>query len=52
MTLIVSATLPPHVMDNGNPGLTPLSNNAVQLVQTQTVIRNNKSIVLTSIVVP
>jgi hypothetical protein len=52
MTLVVSATLPEHVMDNDISGAAPLSNNLVQLVQTQTVIRNNQSIRLVSIVVP
>jgi len=49
MTLVVSATLPSHVMDN-NALLQ--SNNADQLVQTQTIIKNNKSFVVTSIVLP
>ncbi len=52
ITLTVSATIPEHVMVNNNPGSTSFSNNPNQLVQTQTVIRNNKSISLTSIVVP
>jgi hypothetical protein len=51
ITLKISATVPEHVMTNNNPGVTPFSNNAFQLVQTQTAIRNNKSINLTSIVV-
>ncbi len=41
MTFQVTATLPEHVM----------SNNANLLAQTQTVIRNNKTTRLTSIVV-
>ncbi len=42
-SLEVSATLPEHVMEN---------NNQLTQTQTQTVIRNNKIINLTSIVVP
>jgi hypothetical protein len=40
-TFQLSVTIPEHVMENNK-----------QLVQTQTVIRDNKSIRLTSIVVP
>ena len=49
-TFHLSVTIPEHVILNNLRA--PLSNNTVQLVQTQTVIRNNKSISLTSIVVP
>ena len=52
VSLIVSATLPEHVIANNNLSITPFSNNSNQLVQTQIVIKNNKSISLTSIVVP
>lgn len=52
ISLIVSATLPEHVMDIGTPGIAPFLNNPNQLVQTEMVVRNNKSIRLTSIVVP
>jgi hypothetical protein len=52
MSLVVSATLPEHAMANNNLSVTPFSNNPYQLVQTQIVIRNNKTISLTSIVVP
>jgi len=41
LTLEVSATIPEHVMENNN-----------QSAQTQTIIRNHKTIILTSIVVP
>jgi hypothetical protein len=49
MALVVSATLPEHVMSNN---LNTFSNNPNQLAQTQMVVRNNKNISLTSIVVP
>ena len=52
MSFRLSVTIPEHVIFNNNPGVTPFSNNTYQIVQTQTVIRNNKSISLTSIVVP
>jgi len=48
----ISVTIPEHVMVNNNLGAAPFSNNPDQLVQTETVIRNNQSISLTSIVVP
>ena len=48
----ISVIIPEHVMANNNHSVTPISKNTYQLVQTQTVIRNNKSIRLTSIVVP
>jgi hypothetical protein len=50
--LQISATIPEHVMTNNNLSITPFSNNTYQLIKTQTVIRDNKSISLTSIVVP
>jgi hypothetical protein len=50
MSLIVSATLPPHVMAKSLSMMALSSAN--QLVQTQNVIRNNRSIRLVSIVVP
>lgn len=52
LTLLVSATLPEHVMMTNALEPNAFSNNPLQLVQTQTVIRNNKSIRLVSIVVP
>lgn len=52
LTLQVSATIPEHVMAIGALGVAPLPNMAFQLIQTETVIRNNKPINLTSIVVP
>jgi len=51
-TFRLSVTIPEHVMGNNNLSVSPLSNNSNQLVQTQTVVRDNKSISLTSIVVP
>ena len=51
-SLVVSATLPEHVMANDITAAAPISNNIIQLVQTQTVIRNNQSIRLVSIVAP
>ena len=50
--LQVSATLPEHIMDNQNSTTLSLSSNPYQLIQTQTVIRNNQPITLKSIVVP
>lgn len=52
MTFQLSVTIPEHVIVNNNRESVPFSNNTNQLVQTQTVIRNNKTIRLTSIVVP
>jgi hypothetical protein len=52
MTFNLSVTIPEHVIFNSGLRATPFSNNTYQLVQTETVIRNNKSIRLTSIVVP
>ena len=52
MSFQLSVTIPPHVIVNNSLNIIPFSNNHYQLVQTQTVIRNNKSIRLTSIVVP
>ena len=43
VALQVSVTIPPHVMLNNNLG---------QLVQTQTMIRNNQNVQVTSIVLP
>jgi hypothetical protein len=48
----ISVTIPEHVIVNNNPVAASFSNNPYQLVQTQTVIRNNKTISLTSVVVP
>ncbi|MBF0503465.1 MAG: hypothetical protein HQL14_00030 [Candidatus Omnitrophica bacterium] len=50
LTLLVSATLPEHIMTN-SLNIAPISNTN-QLIQTDTVIRNNKSVRLTTIVVP
>lgn len=47
----VSAYLPEHAMITNNPNALQFSSNAFQLVQTQTVIRDNERINLTSIVV-
>ncbi len=60
MTFQISVTVPPHVIETSSFPTTGqnrsngalFSNNTNQLVQTQIVIRNNKSISLTSIVVP
>jgi hypothetical protein len=52
MAFQLSVTIPEHVFLNNNLGNTALSTNAYQLAQTQTVIRNTKTIRLTSIVVP
>ncbi len=52
VTFQLSVTIPEHVIVNNNLNLSQFSNNPFQLVQTQTVIRNNRSISLTSIVVP
>ncbi len=49
MIFHLTATLPPHIMFNA---LSLLSNNANQIVQTQIVLRNNKSVRLRTIVVP
>ena len=51
-TFQISVIMPEHVMLNNDPGRTLFSNSPYQLVQTQTVIRNNQSIRLTSIVAP
>ena len=48
----ISVTIPEHVISNNNSQANPFLNNTHQLVQTQTVIRDNKSITLTSVVVP
>jgi hypothetical protein len=52
MSFQISVTIPPHVIANGALGLSLISNHLYQIVQTQTIIRNNRSISLTSIVVP
>ena len=52
MVFHVSATMPEHIIINNNPGLTLDTSNPYQLVQTQIVMRNNRSVILTSIVVP
>ncbi len=52
LSLIVSATLPEHVMDPGSTLLAPAADKAIQMVQTQTMTRNHRSVVVTSIVVP
>ena len=52
ISLQVSATLPEHVMANSINGIPQFSDSPMQLVQTETVIRNNQSIRLVSIVVP
>ena len=49
VTFQVSATLPEHVISNN---INTALNSSSQLVQTQTVFRNNKTISLTTIVVP
>jgi len=51
MSFYVSATIPEHIVMNKNLGGVGLSNNYNQLVQTDTVIRNNQAISVTSIVV-
>ena len=48
----LSVTIPEHVMLNNSLVAAPFSVNPYQLVQTQTVIRNNQNVSLTSIVVP
>ena len=48
----VSAIMPEHVMFNSNHEALAFSNNFQQISQTQTVIRNNRTISLTSIVAP
>jgi len=52
MSLEVSVTIPEHVISQGPLSSNLLSSNSIQLVQTQTVVRNNQTISLTSIVVP
>ena len=51
MAFQVSVTIPEHVMFN-NDICYSIFKQSYQLVQTQTVIRNNRAISLTSIVVP
>jgi len=48
----MSVTIPEHVIYNNGLMAAPAANHLDQLIQTQTVIRNNKTIRLTSIVVP
>jgi hypothetical protein len=48
----ISVIIPEHVMSYSGLATAPFSNNINQLIQTETVVRNNKSITLTSIVVP
>jgi len=50
--LQVSATMPPHVMINANHQVNPFSDTVLQITQTQLIIRDNRTISLTSIVVP
>ncbi|MDE2222764.1 MAG: hypothetical protein KGK03_06810 [Candidatus Omnitrophica bacterium] len=50
VTFQVSVTIPPHVMLNPSGGT--FGNNPYQMVQTQTLIRNNQTIRMTTIVVP
>jgi hypothetical protein len=52
ISMQVSATLPEHVMAYDNLTVTRFSSSPYQLVQTDTVIRNNQSFRITSIVVP
>ncbi len=52
MIFHLSVTIPEHVIFNNDLVSTPFSKNPYQLVQTQTITRNNKNIQLTSIVVP
>ena len=52
MVFHLSVTIPEHVISNNGLKTTSFSINPYQLVQTQTVLRNNKSISLISIVVP
>ena len=47
----ISATIPEHVMTNNIPGVNPFPQNLNQSVQTETVIRNNHNIQMTTIVV-
>jgi hypothetical protein len=52
-TFQLSVTIPEHIIFNSNlAAATPFSNNPYQLIQTQIVMRNNRNINLTSIVVP
>jgi len=50
-TFFMSVTIPEHVMTN-NTAISLSSHHQNQLIQTQTVIRNNQRINLTSILVP
>ena len=51
MSFQVSVIMPEHVMANADPSSSLFSNSSNQLVQTQTIIRNNQMIKLTTIVV-
>lgn len=51
-SITVSATIPQHVMESNALGITPIVNNPNQLVQTKTVIINDKRFIITSIVLP
>ena len=50
-TFHISVTIPEHVLSPGL-GIAPDTNHSNQLIQTQTVMRNNKAVSLTTIVVP
>jgi len=50
MVFQLSVIIPQHVLLNANLNVTPFAGN--QIVQTETVMRNNRSITLTTIVVP
>ncbi|MDE1920418.1 MAG: hypothetical protein KGJ09_02190 [Candidatus Omnitrophica bacterium] len=50
VTFQLSVTIPPHVMLN--PSGSAFPNNPYQITQTQTLIRNNQTIRMTTIVVP
>jgi len=52
MVFQLSVTIPEHVILNSGIAAAPFSNNPYQLIQTQMVVRNNRTISLTSIVVP
>jgi len=51
MTFELSVTVPQHVMSSNALSGTAFSSNSFQLVQTETVVRDNQRINLTSIVV-
>ena len=52
LTLQISVTIPAHAILSNDSQVSAFANNAQQLVQTQTVIRNNQSVQINSIVVP